>query len=60
MTDTFTMLSNESQFKKSKTLFVMEMSSHAPDIRFNTIQETAGMETIKRVRQEGIYKGVIG
>ena len=37
-----------------KILLVMEMTSHAPDISFNTIKETAGMETIRRVRREGM------
>jgi quinol monooxygenase YgiN len=39
-----------------KILFAMEMSSHAPDVRFNKIEETTGMETIKRVRQEGMCR----
>jgi len=33
-------------------LFAMEMSSHAPDVRFNNIEETTGMETIERVRRD--------
>jgi quinol monooxygenase YgiN len=38
-------------------LFAMEMSSHAPDVRFSNIEETTGMETIERVRQEGMCRG---
>jgi len=41
-----------------KVLFVMEMSSHAPDVRFNTIEETTGMETLIRVRQEGMCRDI--
>ena len=39
-----------------KLLLVIEMSSHPPDISFNTIQETAGLETIERARQESICR----
>lgn len=40
-----------------KVLLVMEMASLPPEIRFNTITSTAGVELIERARTEGRHPG---
>ncbi|HPI93203.1 MAG TPA: antibiotic biosynthesis monooxygenase [Deltaproteobacteria bacterium] len=40
-----------------KVLLVMEMASLPPEIRFNTITSTAGVELIERARAAGSHPG---